>query len=313
MNEQAIPLVLLGQAVQRLRRGELVAIPTETVYGLAADARNVAALARVFEAKGRPAEHPLIAHLASAADLAQVAREIPAAARRLAARFWPGPLTLVLPRHPSLPPELTGGQDTVAVRVPAHPVARHLLHAFGGPLAAPSANRFGRLSPTSAAHVRAEFGDAFPVLDGGPCSLGIESTIVDLSGRAPRLLRPGAIAAGDLAECLGEAPGPPESDAPRVPGALARHYAPATRTRLCGSDLVDGDLEGVALLLCTAAAPAGVETRRLPPDPTGYARGLYAALRELDARGAREIRIERPPEGEAWDAIHDRLRRAVAA
>lgn len=200
----------IAAAAARLRAGELVALPTETVHGLGADAMNPAAVRRIFEAKGRPADHPLIVHLPDAEQMTQWARDIPREAIALAQAFWPGPLTLILKREDDVPLEVTGGQDTVGLRVPGHPLALKLLRAFGGGVAAPSANRFGRISPTTAQHVRDEFhdtlGDALTVLDGGPCEVGIESTILDLSGEAPRILRPGAISAEQIAAVIGRMP-----------------------------------------------------------------------------------------------------------
>lgn len=302
-------------AVAALRRGDVIGLPTETVYGLAADAANPAAVARVFALKGRPADHPLIVHLGDVAQLDAWARAVPAAARTLAARFWPGPLTLVLPRAAPVLDAVTGGQDTVALRMPAHPLARAVLAAFGGGLAAPSANRFGRISPTRPEHVRAEFGDAVPcILDGGPCAVGIESTIVDLSGSTPRILRPGAITRAMLETALGTpvAEGA-RGDSPRVAGALPAHYAPATPMDLLDSAVLSARRdEAGALLLAWSIEVPGPAGLRLPADATGYAQGLYAALRELDARGARRLLVERPPDGSQWAGVRDRLQRAAA-
>ena len=313
------PFALIASAVERLRAGGLVGMPTETVYGLAGDAANPQAVARIFALKGRPADHPVIVHLAAAAALDDWAAEVPDTAYALAAAFWPGPLTLILRRGPRVPDAVTGGQDTVGLRVPVHPLARALLRDFGGGLAAPSANRFGRISPTSAAHVRAEFGDELPlVLDGGPCAVGIESTIVDLSGVQPRLLRPGGVAATAVEAVLGRPMGS-AAGAPRAPGMLPRHYAPRTRLRLLtATDLLQGLAAdggaGIAVLACTAQAPAGFRGiwRRLPASSGAYARGLYAELRLLDELGAREIRVEQPPAGDDWAPVADRLRRAAA-
>jgi L-threonylcarbamoyladenylate synthase len=310
----------LNDAVESLRRGELVGMPTETVYGLAGDASNPAAIERIFALKGRPSNHPLIVHLADAAQLEVWAREIPPAARVLAQRFWPGPLTLILERAHAVSPLITGGQDTVGLRVPAHPIALALLNAFGGGLAAPSANRFGHVSPTTAQHVREEFGDALPiVLDGGPCAIGIESTIVDLSGAAPRILRPGRIAIDALEGALGqrlEAGAIAES--PRVSGALASHYAPRTPAELVDSAQLTARLaalihDGETVRVITLAQlPGNVEGLRLPAQPNDYARHLYAALRVMDAEGADRILIEAPPAGDGWAAVNDRLARATA-
>lgn len=314
----------IERAVALLRRGELVAFPTETVYGLGADAANAAAVAKIFAAKGRPADHPLIVHLPSAAHLPRWARAIPADAERLAAAFWPGPLTLILRRQPEVLDAVTGGQDTVGLRVPNHPLALELLAAFDSGIAAPSANRFGRISPTTAAHVREELGGRVPlVLDGGPCPVGIESTILDLSRGAPVLLRPGSIGAADIARVLGRAPeaAAPQDEAPRVSGSLAAHYAPRTPLQLVSSDgllfalrnaLVAG--ERVAVLAPTAQAITHefVTWRQAPAEPAAFAHDLYAGLRELDALGCARILVQQPPAGEAWLAVNDRLRRAAA-
>lgn len=315
-------------AVALLRAGELVAFPTETVYGLGADAMNPAAVAKIFAAKGRPADHPLIVHLSAAAHMARWAREVPAEAEKLAAAFWPGPLTLILKRQPQVPDAVTGGQDTVGLRVPNHPLALELLAAFaganGGGLAAPSANRFGRISPTTAAHVREELNDAVPlILDGGPCPVGIESAILDLSRRKAVLLRPGAIGAADIARVIGHAPeaAAPQTDTPRVSGSLDAHYAPHTPLVLVSSDgllfalrsaLVAG--ERIAVLAPTPQAITHdlVAWKQSSADPAAFAHDLYASLRELDALGCARILVQQPPAGEAWLAVNDRLCRAAA-
>jgi L-threonylcarbamoyladenylate synthase len=314
----------IERAVALLRAGELVAFPTETVYGLGADAANAAAVAKIFAAKGRPADHPLIVHLPSADHLARWAREVPAEAERLAAAFWPGPLTLILKRQPQVPDAVTGGQDTVGLRVPSHPLALELLAAFDGGIAAPSANRFGRISPTTADHVREELGSrVLLVLDGGACPVGIESTILDLSRGTPVLLRPGAIGAADIARVLGRAPetAAPQAETPRVSGSLDAHYAPRTPLQLVSSDgllfalrnaLVAG--ERVAVLAPTAQAISHdlVTWKQSPAEPAGFAHDLYASLRELDVLGCARILVQQPPAGEAWLAVNDRLRRAAA-
>jgi len=301
----------IDTAVAALRRGDCIGLPTETVYGLAADAGNPAAVRKIFALKGRPADHPLIVHLPSVDMLDRYARDIPQAARRLAAHFWPGPLTLILPKQAGVPMEVTGGQDTVGLRVPAHPLARRVLAAFGGGLAAPSANRFGRISPTRASHVRDEFGDALPiVLDGGDCAIGIESTIVAFDGERPRLLRPGSIDAGAIEAVAGpliEDGGPQ----PRASGTLDRHYAPRTPMRLA-TTAERASAPADAVWLARGALPAGTDGIALPADADGYAQGLYAALRELDARGAARILVDPLPHENAWIAVQDRLRRAVA-
>jgi L-threonylcarbamoyladenylate synthase len=313
----------IDEAVRVLRAGGLVAFPTETVYGLGADAMNRDAVSRVFEAKGRPHDHPLIVHLADAGQVESWARQVPAAAHKLAARFWPGPLTLILERAAGVPTAVTGGQDTVALRVPSHPVAQALLRAFGGGVAAPSANRFGRVSATTAAHVRHEFGGEVDcVLDGGEADVGIESAIVDLTGPKPALLRPGWIKPGDIEAALGVALAAPQPNAPRAPGTLAKHYAPATPLILVdGPDLL-AELASslmrqgkrVAALACRAPRPlaAGLVWIAAPRDAAGYAHALYANLRRLDEAGCDIILVERPPQDAAWAAIADRLTRAAA-
>ena len=309
-------------AVAVLRAGGLVAFPTETVYGLGADASNPAAVKKIYAAKGRPRNHPLIVHLASAAALPGWAREVPDAANALAQRYWPGPLTLILKRADSVSDLVTGGQDTVALRVPAHPVAQALLAAFGGGIAAPSANRYGRVSATTAAHVRSELGAAVDcVLDGGACDVGIESTIVDLSGAQPTLLRPGSIGAGELEAALGRPLAHPGTASPRAPGTLAKHYAPRTPLMLMEADLLlelaaSMARQGakVAVLARFAKRPLleGLEWVAAPADPAGYAHDLYANLRALDDAGASALLVEEPPMEPAWAAVRDRLTRAAA-
>jgi L-threonylcarbamoyladenylate synthase len=322
MTEEA----LVGRAVQLLRAGELVAFPTETVYGLGADAANPAAVARIFAAKGRPADHPVIVHLAAASQINRWARDVPPAAMQLAAAYWPGPLTLILKRAPQVPDAVTGGQDTVGLRVPDQPLALQLLRAFGGGIAAPSANRFGRISPTTAAHVHSEFGENAPlVLDGGPCRLGIESTIVDLSRGLPVVLRPGSITVADIAAVLGESPvNSGTSGAPRVSGSLASHYAPRTPLRLIPGEALAAEVRcqldaGVSLfVLARRAAPLfsdhaaqRFQWRQLPDGAAAYAHDLYAALRAADSASCGLIIAEAPPDLPAWLAVTDRLHRAA--
>lgn len=299
-------------AVAALRRGEAIGLPTETVYGLAADALDPAAVARIFSLKGRPSDHPLIVHLPLGSALADWAIDVPAAAQRLAEHFWPGPLTLILKRHARVPDAVTGGQNTVGLRMPAHPLAQAVLAAFGSGLAAPSANRFGRVSPTTAAHVRSEFGDALPiVMDGGDCELGIESTIVDLSGAIPRILRPGSIGRAALEAVVGPLEAGGTGTSPRVSGSLEQHYAPSTPTRLC----TRAEIEAVGSstqVLALGRLPAGVQGMALPAVPGEYAHALYAMLRQLDARGASELCVERPPKTADWLAVNDRLTRAAS-
>lgn len=317
----------IAAAAEALRRGQLVAFPTETVYGLGADAADPVAVGRVFAAKGRPADHPLIVHLASADDVDAWATHVPEAAHRLAEAFWPGPLTMILPRRREVPDAVTGGQPTIGLRVPAHPVAHALLAAFGGGVAAPSANRFGRVSPTTRAHVLDELGDRVgTVLDGGSCEVGLESTIVDLSGDRPRLLRPGGLGADRLAAVLGAEPTRSGTDAPRTPGRLPSHYAPATPVRVLEagalvSALTPGRrvavlhraadaLDDVAASDDDGDAVAEVVPVAMPDDPAGYARSLYARLAALDALGCDLAVVLRPPPLPGWEAVHDRLGRA---
>jgi len=321
----------IERAAQLLRAGELVAMPTETVYGLGADALNPLAIAKIFAAKGRPADHPLIVHLPDAEHLPRWAARIPKDAIALAKAFWPGPLTLILQRDESVPDEVTGGQDTVGLRVPNHPVALALLRAFDSGIAAPSANRFGRISPTTAAHVEDELGDRVAmVLDGGPCDVGIESTILDLSRDRPVILRPGAISAADIARVIGRMPLVPDPDAdqttatdtPRVAGSLAAHYAPRTPLRLVATaslrevaHALAASGQHVALLAHhvanTDSDNDGLVWRIAPADPRGYAHDLYANLRELDTVGADIIVVETPPDSPDWNAVRDRLQRAA--
>lgn len=309
-------------AAERLRAGGLVAFPTETVYGLGADALNAEAVRAIFAAKGRPADHPLIVHLPDAAQLVDWARDIPREAIALANAFWPGPLTLILLRETDVPDEVTGGQDTVGLRVPAHPIALQLLRALGRGVAAPSANRFGRISPTTAAHVWDEFGDAVTVLDGGACDVGIESTILDLSGEVPRILRPGAISAEDIEAVIGRRlTDGASAHAPRVSGSLAAHYAPRTPMKKVASARLRDFLNafrhsGRCCAVIAHTQPPLADCPHhwtmLPADPAGYARGLYAALREADASGRAMIVIEATAEDLAWSAVNDRLSRALA-
>ncbi|MCB4359690.1 threonylcarbamoyl-AMP synthase [Quatrionicoccus australiensis] len=317
------------RAVALLRAGELVALPTETVYGLGADAANPAAVAKIFAAKGRPADHPLIVHLSGHDAVDRWAEQVPAVAWELMETFWPGPLTLILKKQAWVPDAVTGGQDTVGLRVPGHPVALELLRRFAAAtgehagIAAPSANRFGRISPTTAEHVREELGDRIAmILDGGPCAVGIESTIVDCSRGEPVVLRPGHIAPGHLEAVLGRLPQiETASGAPRVSGSLAAHYAPQTPMRLvAGERLLDfinaqrhkGDRCGVIAHSQPPQAGMPHAWQLLPADPVGYAHGLYAAMRDMDHAGVDLIAVEALPETPAWAAVADRLRRAVA-
>jgi L-threonylcarbamoyladenylate synthase len=311
----------IQRAVALLRQGELVALPTETVYGLGADALNPEAVAKIFAAKGRPSDHPLIVHLPDAEQLTLWARDIPREAIALARAFWPGPLTLILKKEEGVPDIVTGGQDTVGLRVPNHPVALALLRAFGSGVAAPSANRFGRISPTTAGHVRQELGDRVPlILDGGPCEVGLESTILDLSRDVPVILRPGAIGVDDIARVIGRRPRLPGemeemTAAPRVSGALAAHYAPRTPLELVDSASLSGRLLAGDVVLARTAQPAGlpagVQWVPAPADAAGYAHDLYARLRALDEAGCVRILVEAPPVTPEWAAVADRLGRAA--
>ena len=304
------------RAADLLKAGGLVAFPTETVYGLGADASNVAAMARLYAVKGRPGDHPVIVHFADAERAFTWARDVPDAARKLAAKFWPGPLTLVLKRAAHVGDFVTGGQDTVGLRVPVHPLAREVIAAFGGGLAAPSANRFGRVSPTTAQHVREDLGtDVDMVLDGGACGVGIESTIIDLSRGTPVLLRPGGISRAELEGALGAPVALPDAEAPRVSGSLAAHYAPRTPARLVSPDALDAEIARRgrdAAVLAFGPPDDRVDFwLRMPRDPAAYAQKLYAALRELDAAGCAMMLIESPPAVPEWQAVLDRRRRAA--
>jgi L-threonylcarbamoyladenylate synthase len=327
------------QAAELLAAAELVAFPTETVYGLGARADDDAAVAKIFAAKGRPAEHPLIVHVSDAAAARRFAADWPPLAERLAAAFWPGPLTLIVPRAPALAAAAAGGQDTIGLRCPAHPLAHALLLAaarrgvYG--VAAPSANRFGRISPTTAAHVQGEFGDALAVLDGGPCAVGIESAIVDCSRGTPVLLRPGSLARSALAAAAGQPLAERDEQAPRAPGTLEAHYAPQAKLRLMPAAALRDALrvwadaqaaaapaaratQGAARLAVysrTVRPPtaAGLVARTMPDAPRAAAFELFAVLRELDALGVALIWVESPPAGADWDGVRDRLQRAAAA
>ncbi len=333
MTEHVLPdAAAIAHAAQRLEQGGLVAFPTETVYGLGADAENPEAIARIYAAKGRPANHPLIVHLASEARLEHWAEQIPLAARQLVAAFWPGPLTLIMPRAAHIPDAVAGGQATIGLRSPAHPVAQALLRQFKagqGGIAAPSANRFGHVSPTTALHVYDEFAhlkdDLVPIiLDGGPSIVGIESTILDLSrmdSHGPVLLRPGQIGVEAIAAVIGMLPCLPDAAAPRASGTLAAHYAPRTPVALVAVEQLTAVLRtlhaarrSVALLHREGMPcdwPPVIETVTLPHEPAGYARGLYAGLRALDAVGAEVIVVTGLPPSAAWQAVNDRLRRAA--
>ena len=307
----------IRDAAAMLRRGGLVAFPTETVYGLGADASNPAAVARIYTVKGRPLDHPVIVHLGDVGQLTRWAHEIPEQAAKLAARFWPGPLTLVLRRASGVGDYLTGGQETVGLRVPGHSGALELLREFRGGIAAPSANRFGRISPTSAEHVRRDLGsDVDLVLDGGACEIGIESTIVDVSRGKPVVLRPGRISEVDIAGALGLPPVPPDPGAPRAPGTLQSHYAPRQPLHLVASREWDLRVRsrstgrGVMAFRVRPAGDTSAVWIEAPADPERYGHDLYANLRMLDSSACDEILVEEPPASAEWTAIRDRLSRA---
>jgi len=311
----------IARAAASLRAGELIAFPTETVYGLGADASREVAVRKIFAVKGRPSDHPVIVHLYDRRDLAEWTRAVPDGAQRLAASFWPGPLTLILPRAARVGDAVTGGQDSVGIRVPSHPVARALLAEFGGGIAAPSANRFGRISPTSARHVADDLGDAVSIiLDGGPCAVGIESTIVGFVGDDPLLLRPGAVSVADLERVLGRPLRATKSGVPRAPGTLAAHYAPKTPATLVPPGALHTELEQlaerdevIAVLARTVARPPEFSDTWIeaPSDAAAYAHDLYANLRALDNANADAILVEAVPAGDEWLAIRDRLERAT--
>jgi L-threonylcarbamoyladenylate synthase len=315
----------IAAAARLLEAGELVALPTETVYGLGADAENPQAVAKIYAAKGRPPGHPLIVHIAPEADINHWAQDIPPEARALAAAFWPGPLTIILKRNPAIPAAVAGGQDSIGLRCPAHPVALALLRAFKdgqGGIAAPSANRFGHVSPTTAQHVREEFDLSLCVLEGGQSDVGIESTIVDLTRLetlGPVLLRPGRLSTSELARVMGRPLARPDAAAPRVSGSLEAHYAPMTPLVLVSEDELSAVLsrlalrgKRVALITLLPTVPDGVAAACcMAPDAAGYAHALYASLRELDQIQADLIVVQAPPSGPQWDAVNDRLRRAA--
>jgi len=312
----------IRRAAAMLADGRLVAFPTETVYGLGADARNGAAVTRIFEAKRRPADHPVIVHVSDIDDASQWASMVPDAARALAARFWPGPLTMILPRASHVLDVVTGGQTSVGLRAPAHPVARALLQAFGGGIAAPSANRFGHVSPTTAQHVVDDLEDSVDlILDGGACAIGIESTIIALTTDPPMLLRPGGIPVDALSAVLGYPIVAADVTAPRASGTLPAHYATRTPAQLVACDALRAEIaqledrdERIAVLALRGAPPEDFDGIWLaaPRDAITYAQLLYANLRALDRADADAILIEHVPDDDEWTAIRDRLARATA-
>jgi L-threonylcarbamoyladenylate synthase len=331
-----------------VRQGGMVGLPTETVYGLAADADNATAVARIFEAKGRPTDHPLIVHVAALGDggqsaVAHYASQVPAFAQALMAAFWPGPLTLILPRRDGVAAAAAGGQNSIGLRCPSHPVAQALLAALrstppGQPtvwgLAAPSANRFGRVSPTTAQHVQSELGDDLLILDGGACDVGIESTIIDCSRGAPVLLRPGHITRVQIEQACGRKLATDDGmdadlpAAPRASGTLESHYAPDARVRLMDTQALQAAIDMIAEPLATRPTsaptiavyarsplkniPPQMVSRRMPDDAAGAAHTLFLALRELDATGVKLIWVEEPPDTLPWDGVRDRLTRAAS-
>ncbi|AVO33188.1 L-threonylcarbamoyladenylate synthase [Ottowia oryzae] len=319
----------IAAAVDALAAGRLVGLPTETVYGLAADAGNDAAVRAIFAAKGRPADHPLIVHVASAEGVAAFAAEVPPFAQRLIDAFWPGPLTLILPRRPGVADAAAGGHPTIGLRCPSHPVAHALLSAAAARgiagLAAPSANRFGRISPTTAAHVAAEFGADLLVLDGGACAVGIESTIIDCTRGAPVLLRPGQLPRARIEQVAGtrmlskEEMSAPD---PQAPGTLSAHYAPRAKLRLMNArelrtalELLGADAKNIAVW---ARTPLHSESRqlvlrRMPDDADAAAQQLFAVLRGFDEAQVKLIWVEAVPDDGAWDGVRDRLARAAAS
>jgi L-threonylcarbamoyladenylate synthase len=320
----------IEQAAQALAAGGLVAFPTETVYGLGADAGSDSAVAKIFDAKGRPSDHPLIVHVPDASAVPTFASEVPAFAHKLMQVFWPGPLTLILQRRSGVAAAAAGRQQSIGLRCPAHPVAHALLLACAratppvSGLAAPSANKFGRVSPTTAEHVESEFGGGLLVLDGGPCRVGIESTIVDCTRGVPVLLRPGVLTRQEVEAACGQPlrdPGQLREEAPRASGTLESHYAPDAPVRLMEAkalqtalDLLGADAAGIAIYsrAIMATPSAKVIRRRMPDDAAETARQLFAVLREFDAQGARLIWVETPPDGPEWEGVRDRLQRAAA-
>ena len=335
-------IALAGQTV---RAGGLVGLPTETVYGLGADADNPSAVAKIFNAKGRPSDHPLIVHVANASLVSRFASDVPPFAQRLIDTFWPGPVTLILPRRPDVAAAAAGGQDSIGLRCPSHPVAQALLQSLleprpgGAPavygIAAPSANQFGRVSPTTAQHVQAEFGEDLLILDGGPCEVGIESTIIDCSRTAPVLLRPGSLTLAQLSAACGQRVLSPDEplaqvvQAPRASGTLESHYAPRAKVRLMETkalqaalDLLGADLDnkndGKPHIATWSRAilrskSARILRRRMPDDAAATAQQLFAVLREFDAQGVKLIWIETPPDAPEWEGVRDRLTRASAS
>ena len=315
-----------AQAAEKIRAGELVAFPTETVYGLGADASNDAAVAKIFAAKGRPSDHPLIVHIASSAQVLDYASSVPPFADRLINAFWPGPLTVILPRKPGVATAAAGGQNSIGLRCPAHPLALEFLTACNTGVAGPSANKFGRVSPTTAQHVMQEFGAELMVLDGGPCTVGIESSIVDCTRSQPVLLRPGVLTRAQLSAACGQAvlsaDEVMDDQAPRAPGTLESHYAPNAKVRLMDAkaiqtalDVLGADAAHIAIYARSMVhiKSSQVLYRRMPDDALAAAEQLFAVLRDFDAQSVKLIWIEPVPEAAAWDGVRDRLGRAAAS
>ncbi|MBC7608988.1 MAG: threonylcarbamoyl-AMP synthase [Polaromonas sp.] len=326
----------IAQAAKAIRSGELAAFPTETVYGLGADASSDLAVAKIFAAKGRPSDHPLIVHVADASQVLDYASSVPPFAARLMAAFWPGPLTVILPRKPGVAAAAAGGQDSIGLRCPAHPVALAFLRAcldlgVSG-VAGPSANRFGRVSPTTAQHVASEFGDALLVLDGGPCEVGIESCIVDCTRGRPVLLRPGVLTLAQLEAACGEpvldkddlslTQGATPRATPRASGTLESHYAPNAKVRLMDAkaiqtalDLLDTEAAHIAVYARTIVRikSSNIVYRRMPDDALATAQQLFAVLRDFDDKAVKLIWVETLPDDALWDGVRDRLQRAAAS
>ncbi len=311
------------QAAEHIRAGELVAFPTETVYGLGADASSDTAVAKIFAAKGRPSDHPLIVHIASSKQVLDYASSVPVFAERLIKAFWPGPLTIILPRKPGVATAAAGGQNSIGLRCPAHPLALEFLKACSTGVAGPSANKFGRVSPTTAQHVAQEFGDELMVLDGGPCTVGIESSIVDCTRSVPVLLRPGVLTREQLSAACGQpvlsADEAADDKAPRAPGTLESHYAPNAKVRLMDAkaiqtalDLLGVDAANIAIYARSIVRikSSKVLYRRMPDDALATANQLFAVLRDFDAQGVKLIWIELVPDSVDWDGVRDRLARA---
>ena len=314
----------IEQAAAHIRAGELVAFPTETVYGLGADASSDTAVAKIFAAKGRPSDHPLIVHIASSKQVGDYASSVPSFAQALIKAFWPGPLTIILPRKPGVAAAAAGGQNSIGLRCPAHPLALEFLKACNTGVAGPSANKFGRVSPTTALHVAQEFGDALMVLDGGPCTVGIESSIVDCTRSVPVLLRPGVLTREQLSAACGQqvlSADEAAEDAPRAPGTLESHYAPNAKVRLMDAkaiqtalDLLGADAAHIAVYARSIVRikSSQVLYRRMPDDALATANQVFAVLRDFDAQGVKLIWIEPVPEALEWDGVRDRLARAAS-